>query len=249
MAVSKTRNEALNNEPTGWPSDVYKEVVFWIPFSAVMFFNLSEQFYQFSFFCMLKLEFRLLMRRKLSLMLAILSGSSLMTWHDSRGIFSSWRSAWVVNISAIANIHRKWTWRSSWGELRDFWSLISLDLFLKAKPICLTKSKQVQKSTHHPAWCVPNSSLALGLWHHKGTWMEYWERVGKCSVTLGTEQAVSVLCSLCPLPIQAVGGGETDTQLAIRWLQFQAWLCSSLVVWYRASHLSYNIILSGLAQA
>lgn len=41
-------------------------------------FSISVQFYHIFFFCMLKLEFRLLMRREL----AILSGSSLMICHD-----------------------------------------------------------------------------------------------------------------------------------------------------------------------
>lgn len=157
-----------------------------------------------------------------------------MIWHDLRGIFSFWRSGWVVSINAIEHIHIKWTF--SWGELWDFWLLINLDLFFVSKQVCLTKSKQVPESTHHPAWHVLNSNLALGLWHHEGTWTEYWERVGKSGVTQGTEQASGIHRSPC-LPSadpRGVGWGWEDRhQLAIRWLQFQAWLRSWLVVWSR----------------
>lgn len=171
---------------------------------------------------------------------------SYLAWF--KGICPFWRSGWVVNFHAIEHIHIKWSWRFSWGELWDFWWLINLDLLFVSKSVCLTESKQVQKSTHHPSSCVLNSSQALGLWHHKGTWMECWKRVSKSGV-LGTEQVGSIFYSLCHLLSQVRWDRGDRHPTCNKMISVPGLSLLLIGVWSRTNHLSYRIISSILALA
>ena len=90
------------------------------------------------------------MRREWSLIFA------LMIWCDRRGIFlEEWWGLVPINTIECIQLNEREIFLKLW----DFWLLISLELVFEAKPIRLTRSKQVQKPTHRlhdvsqiPAW-------------------------------------------------------------------------------------------------
>ena len=197
---------------------------------------------------------------RLSLMLAILSCGSLVTWHDVRGyifFWGEWMGGWHLHY---------WTYLNKMNmKIFSRWVLRLLIIhrpwlnFFEVKPVCLNKSKQVQKSTHCPTWCVPNSSLVLGLMHHKGT----WTRLGECwsiCVTPGIEPEGNIIWPPCPLPVLAVCGWEgerADTCLVISGFSSSLALLFTggvmwgqpLITWCHFIRLSSGFILSVLAQA